>query len=347
MGKACGIAAAMLMFTSPAGAWDCHGHRAITLLGMDAFAGQAPDMPAWLKPETARMMAASSSCEPDRFRAIRAPVYLAHENNPDHYIDVEKLAQFGLTLETVPPLRYEYLRAMAIAKHEHPENVEPYNEKMDFTRSQEWPGYGPHAVMEAHGKLTSAFKTVRTLERLDDESRAAQLEAARAHAIHQMGVLSHFVGDLAQPLHTTEHHHGWVGPNPEGFTTDRKIHAFIDGEILIIHQLDYDTLKPGFAPAVKVDAGDAWRDVLAHIQRSHDQVRPLYAMFKSGELEKEAGKAMISERLRDGGATLGAMYASAWNASRIDDKDVADFVKYDRWEGIRGAAPDPEARPKP
>jgi hypothetical protein len=328
-------------------AWDCHGHRTITLLALDGFASRSPDMPPWLKPEHARLMVASGSCEPDRWRSIKAPLYLAHENNPDHYLDIDKLDQFGLTLSTIPPLRYEYLRCLIVAKHEHPEGPEPYNPKMDPSRSTEWPGYAPHAVMEAHGKLTSAFKTARTLEKLNDPARAPQLEAARAAAIYTMGVLSHFVGDLAQPLHTTKHHHGWIGENPDGFTVDRKIHAYIDGEILVIHQLDYELLKPGFTAERRVDAADPWRDVLAHIQRSHDRVRDVYAMFKSGDLEKEPGKAMISERLRDGGSMLATLYASAWAASVPDDAAVKDFIKYDAWGSIKDARVRPEARPKP
>lgn len=339
------ISAAALV--QPAFGWDCQGHRAITLLGLDGFAQATSDMPSWLQSDESRLMAASNACEPDRYRSVRAPAYLSHENNPDHYIDIEKLPQFGLTLETVPPLRYEYLRVMAIAKHEHPDEVAPYNELMDPTRSMEWPGFGPHAVMEHHCKLISAFKTYRALERLNDPARAPQMAAAKANILFEIGSLSHFVGDLAQPLHTTEHHHGWVGPNPDGFTTDRKIHAFIDGEILVIHQLDYDTLKTDAAPIRKIDAADPWTDLLAHIRRSNDHVRDIYAMFKSGDLEKEPGKAMITERLRDGGAMLGAMYASAWKASEPSEDDVKDFVRYDRWEGIKEVKPRAEARPKP
>lgn len=341
------FAAAAALVAQPATAWDCQGHRAITLLALDGFERSTPDYPEWLRPERARLTAASNACEADRFRALTAPLYLSHENNPDHYLDVEKLAQFGLTLSTVPPLRYEYVRALAVAKHEHPDNVAPYNPKLDPSRSQEFPGYGAHAVMEWHGKLASSFKVVRTLEALNDPDRGLQLEAARANALYSMGMLSHFVGDLAQPLHTTEHHHGWIGDNPEGFTTDRRIHAYIDGEILIIHRLDYETLKATFSLEREVQESDPWMDVLDHIQRSHDHVRDIYALFKTGELEKEPGKALIAERLQDGGAMLAAMFASAWRLGQPSEKDVKDFVRYDRWEGIRDAKPNPEARPQP
>jgi hypothetical protein len=40
------------------------------------------------------------------------------------------------------------------------------------------------------------------------------------------------------------------------------------------------------------------------------------------------------------------MYASAWSTSAIADKDVDEFVKYDKWDGLKDARPNPEARPK-
>ena len=48
-------------------------------------------------------------------------------------------------------------------------------------------------------------------------------------ASYVMGVMGHYVGDATQPLHTTKHYNGWVGDNPEGYTTSRKIHSWIDG----------------------------------------------------------------------------------------------------------------------
>ena len=77
---------------------------------------------------------------------------------------------------------------------------------------------------------------------------------------------------------------------------------------------------------------------------SHDQLRLLYQMQKSGDLDKEPGKALITERLCDGGAMLGALYAAAWEASAMSDKDIKDFVGYD---DVSKATPNPmEARPR-
>lgn len=327
------VIACFLWGAAPALAWDAHGHRTITLLAVDAMhekiAPKARDgQLAFVFAASGRAQAGYQSGEPDRYRAIRLG-QLRHENEPDHYIDVEDLEQFGLTLDTVPPLRTEYLRAMVIAKHTHPENVKPYNERRDPARTQEWPGFLPHAIVVHYGKLISSFRQVRVLEFLADPKRADQLAAARANVIFEMGQLSHFVGDAAQPLHTTTHHHGWVGDNPSGFTTNYGFHAYIDGTVLGIHQFNYDALKGKCTVAHPVNKNDPWADVLAHIQRSYDKVRPLYELQKSGDLEKDPGKAFIAERLCDGATMLGSLYAAAWEASAMVEKDATDFLRYD------------------
>ena len=331
---AAGFLAAMT-FPSLALAWDAHGHRTIAILAVDVMQSKLPAEAtkeggplAFVVSPSGRTQVGYQSGEPDRYRAIRFG-QLKHENDPDHYIDLEDLEAFGLTLSTVPPLRYEYLRVMAVAKHEHPEAAKPYNEKRDIARTQEFPGYLPHAIMEHYGKLISSDRQVRVLESLNDPKRADQLTAARANVIFEMGQLAHFVGDAAQPLHTTQHHHGWIGNNPDGFTTNNGIHAYIDGTIVGIHGLNYESLKGVCTGERIVDKNDPWNDVLAHIQRSFDQVRPLYTMQKSGELEKEAGKAWITERFCDGATMLGTLYAAAWEASAMVPKDATDFVNYD------------------
>lgn len=332
-------------------AWDAHGHRTITLLALDAFeksldkSGEKSEL-AWLLAPESRAQAGYQSGEPDRYRAIRSP-QLKHENDPEHYIDLEDLEQFGLTFRTIPPLRTEYLRAMMIAKHVHPEGLRPYNEKSDTAKTTEFPGELPFSISEHYWKLVSSFRQIRLLDKLNDSSRSQQLAAARANVIFEMGQLSHFVGDAAQPLHTTRHHHGWVDDNPDNFTTNRGFHAYIDTTVLGMHTLKYDTLKGTCTIDRTVNPNDPWNDTLDLIERSFEKVRPLYALQKSGDLDKEPGKQFIQERLCDGASTLGAYYLAAWKASAATDKDVQDFVNYDHESSATPNPMDAAKRPTP
>jgi hypothetical protein len=317
-----------LAIPAPARAWNAHGHRIITYLALDGLPANAPQ---WLRDEQVRHRIAHQSGEPDRWRGWPAAV-LGHTNKPDHYLDIELLEQFGLTLETVPPLRNEYLRAMAVSKHLHPEKVDPYDAGGDPDRSREWPGFLPHAICEHYARLQACFMQVRILERIGDPNRAFQEVQARENAIYHMGMLSHFVGDAAQPLHTTKHYNGWVGDNPGGYTTDRGFHAYIDGGVLELHSITYGSVRPHVSYTVRVNRSDPWADVLALLRRSFDCVEPLYRLDRDGELRQEAGRQFITERLADASATLAALYAAAWAGSVPNEKQVADFIRFDTFD---------------
>lgn len=329
-------------------AWDAAGHATITLLALDRLK-QTSDAPAWIQEEASRAMIAWQSGEPDRWRGLRTPS-LRHENEPDHYLDLEDLEPYGLTLRTMPMLRNEYVKAMVLARDKHPEKFKPINPAMDPAKTQEQPGFVAHATMEHYEKLRSSMNTLRILEGLPDatsERRKLQIEQTKANIRVEMGLLAHFVGDSAQPLHTTTHHHGWVGDNPKGYTTDRGIHSYIDGTIVSFHKLDYGALSmPGGKPdavdpakpstdatspvPLRVsDEQNPWSDILDHLERSFGKVETLYELKKSGDLEKDPGKAFIAERLHDGGTMLGDLYAAAWKASKPTDAQIADYLKYE------------------
>jgi hypothetical protein len=316
-------ATGILAFAASALGWNAHGHRTVTLLALDRLPADAPQ---WLHAPEIRARIADQSNEPDRWRGTRS-IPIGHEANPEHYIDIEDLEPFGLSLHTLPRHRYEAFRAMVLAKHENPRGFAPVEKDPD--KSKEWPGFLPWAIQEHFFKLQSSFNTYRILVELDDPARAGQLEQARQNVIYEMGILSHFVGDAAQPLHTTRHHHGWIGDNPKGYTTDFGFHAYIDGRILEIHGLDYAALKPLMPQTAEIPPDfDAWAAGIDHIARSFQQVEALYERQKDGSLIQAPGRAMISERLCDGAATLGTLYAAAWQASKPTQAEISAFIKF-------------------
>jgi hypothetical protein len=274
---------------------------------------------------------------------------LTHVNNPDHYLDVEELGDFGLTLETMSPLRHEFVAQLVLARQQPGFKGRPINPARDSAKTMAYPGFLPHATLENYGKLVGAFRVIRVIEQLNDPKRQAQLDATRGSAVAIMGVISHFVGDAAQPLHATIHHHGWIGDNPKGYTTDSGFHAYIDGTIIRHHALGVAEVREAAKDiTITPDPRDPWKDVLAHVQRSFEQVVPLYDLQKSGDLERAPGKAFISRRLADGGVMLGAIYEAAWQASTPTEKDLADFQRFDNFDEFPHASanPAPEAPAK-
>jgi hypothetical protein len=315
---------ALPLLATPVAAWDAATHRMVTYLALDALAADAP---AWLRAPDVQDRIAFQGNQPDRWRGWRVNT-LRHENEPDHYFDLDLLDQFGLTVETLPPLRREYLRAMAVSKHVHPERVDAYDASDDAARTKEWPGFLPYAIAEHYAKLQAAFNEMQILERLNEPARRHQLEQVRHNAVYHMGLLAHFVADAAQPLHTTKHHHGWVGDNPNGYTSDRGIHSHIDGGMRRHHELTFELLQPHIASDRKVSAADPWKDVLAHIQRAFTQLEPLYRLERDSELLNETGKRFVIERLTDAATMLRALYAAAYAGSVPTERQISDYVRY-------------------
>jgi hypothetical protein len=347
------LAAAAALVAAPAQAWDAPVHRAITEVAL-AKAAEASGA-AWLAEPATVARAAFTATEADRYRGTKI-AFLDHENGPEHYLDIELLGAHDLSLATLPPLRYDFVNA--VARTSPP--PQPSGERRGVTTPPNAPkgvtdiGFVPYAIAEHYAKLVSAMNTVRVLERINEAERAEQVAAARASVVTALGHLSHFVADAAQPLHTTIHHHGWVGDNPEGFTDDRGFHAYIDGAIVLHHALDRAAIAEATPAPRAIDAAEIWPAILAHLERSHALMRPLYVMHRDGSLREEPGKALIRERLGDAASTLAGFYLLAWQESAPRDeadaeRQVADFRKYEgipsRNEPIPRREPVPAKRP--
>jgi hypothetical protein len=313
-------------FATPALAWDGAGHRMITRV---ALRGLSQDMPAWLKDDPSVLAVADQAQVPDRWRGVRV-AQLTHLNNPDHYLDIDDLPALGMTLRTMPRLRHEYVKQIALARAKPDFAGPPIDDKKDFAKTDEYPGFLPIAAMETYGKVVGAFKTLRMAEMLNkDGSRDAQIEAAKWNARVHLGQLSHFVGDASQPLHTTKHHHGWVGDNPNGYTTDRGIHAYIDGGVLKLHAISDADLSAKFDADRQLDRDDLFGQMLTHIERSFAHMEPLYQLQKAGDLEKDTGKTFIIERLADAASELSALIEAAWLDAAPSPEEVQNLIKFE------------------
>jgi hypothetical protein len=319
---------------SPAQGWDAVGHRLITMVALDRFT-QTNDLPRFLREGNIRNQIADGATVPDRYRSMKM-ASLKHVNDVDHYLDIEDLVPYGLDLQSISPLRHEYVGQLVRGRMAAGEKFagRPVNPLADVAKTLEYPGFLPHAIVENYAKLRCMFQTLRILEALNEPRRQDQIDLTRSHIIVQMGIISHFVGDAAQPLHTTKHFNGWIGENPEGYTTDRKFHAYIDGGLITYHKIGYDQLKDNVPPFQELNGKEPWQDVLLYINRSHEFVPELYRMQKAGELEGVNGYRLVVERMTDASAFLAALYQAAWENSVPTDADVADFVK---WDGLPAA----------
>jgi hypothetical protein len=134
-----------------------------------------------------------------------------------------------------------------------------------------------------------------------------------AAIIFYAGWLGHYVGDAANPLHTTVQYNGWTGPNPKGYTTSDKIHYVFESGFVSpnIHSAD---VEPKMTP-VRPITGDMFSAYVAYLRHTYTYVEKVYQLEKAGGFEgpgTEESRAFVAERLAAGASMLRDMIYSAW-----------------------------------
>jgi hypothetical protein len=309
---------AALFFCMPAKGFDYERHRLINHL---ALATLPKDYPAFVRAKANAERILFLGGEPDRWRNNRDRA-LRHLNGLDHYFDVEDLEQYQLTAAKLSHFRYQFVEQMAVARAKF--KLPLPSENPDHIKGH--PGFLPWSINEHYLKLVSAFSYLKVFEEM---GTAEEIANARANVVYRMGVLSHFVGDAAQPLHTTQHYNGWVGENPKGYTISRRFHAWIDGNFFKATKApDPPTLQRRLRPAALVkrpaaraDASGQFQTILNFIHAQNRLVEPLYQLEKDQKLSVEtpaAGRAFLEGQLLKGSQMLGDLWFNAWKEAPPD-----------------------------
>jgi hypothetical protein len=132
-------------------------------------------------------------------------------------------------------------------------------------------------------------------------------------------------------LHTTIHHHGWVGENPHNYTTSRQFHSWIDGGFFNkTGGADLKGLEARLRPAHLVaingrpaKAEEMFQVAILFLLEQNKQVEPLYQLEKDGKLSGEGekgleGKAFLEGQLLKSGQLLGDLWFTAWQQAPPD-----------------------------
>ena len=296
-------------------AWDYEGHHAVNEL---ALASLPSDFGIQLTPELKNRIAYLAG-EPDRWRNT-PDLALKHVNGPDHYFDLEDIQTLGLTPVTLPPLRYDFVHDIALARAAHPEKFPKIDPDRDSDHTRELDGFLPWAITENYEKLKSDFSTLKALRQYGGSP--VEVANAEADCVYVMGVMGHFVGDGSQPLHTTKYFNGWVGENPKHYTTRTTFHSWIDGGYFKkTGGIKVDQLVGKIQPATTIaNAGDQdgiFHDTVNYIVDQNKYVEPLYQMEKDGQLSGEGDKGMeglpfLNDQLVKAGQMLGNLWLTAW-----------------------------------
>lgn len=322
------LAAVLTTFAFPTWAWDYEGHHAINEL---ALASLPTNFPAFaLTPET-RVRIAFLAGEADRWRNETSyrngtGLALGHVNGPDHYFDLEDIYLYGLTPDKLPPLRYDFVAIIVKVREAHPERFPPVDPAHDSDHTRKLSGFLPWAITENYEKLQSDFSTLAALEKFGGTPE--EIANAKEDIIYVMGVMGHFVGDASQPLHTTKHFNGWVGSNPNHYTTEHTFHQWIDGGFFRkTGGIDAKKLSAKIHTAEKIPGAATpngiFQSAVNFIVANNQLVEPLYQLEKAGKLSGEGdavaeGRAFLEGQLVKSGQLLGDLWLTAWETAPED-----------------------------
>jgi len=295
-----------------------------------ALASLPADFPAFVREPANAARVTFLAGEPDRWRNVPdLPLKQSGGSWTDHFCDMEYIPEAGLDWATVPSFRYDFIVQFAAGRAAHPENFPPIDPARNADHTREWPGFAPWAIAEYFGKLRSGFSYLKVFNEL---GTAEEVASAQANLLYVMGVMGHYVADCAQPLHTTKHHNGWVGPNPHGYTTWNGLHSWIDGGITAKTGLKFAQLAPRVVPAEplslapRADARDPMFVALVdYLQAQHRLVEPLYQLEKDGKLGQgdnavvaEEARVFIETQMLRGGRMLASIWLTAYRGAVPD-----------------------------
>lgn len=266
----------LLTAAAPAWAWHHEGHELIAAAAVRALPA---GVPAFFR-EGAEAVA-RTSIDPDLFRDRSLPQLRAAEP-PDHYFSSEDFV--GVNLPTTRPGFYAMLHRM---------KIEPRDA-----------GTLPYAVTEWQQRLTLAFALYR---------RSPDNRAVRMQCLVFAGMMSHYSGDLVQPLHTTIHFNGRVTPQNPHPRSD--IHTRVDD---VLRRLAPEEARPTDPIDPLPRVFDA---VVAKIRQTNTMVDDVYTMERDfpvytapGPLPPDVHR-WAAERARAGATFTAQLILTAWRDS--------------------------------
>lgn len=272
--------------------WGNEGHRMINRL---AASNLPPDVPVFLRSEAGLRVIEYLGPEPDRWRSPAEPE-LVTAQAPEHFIDLELADALG----PLPKRRLDF-ESKVFASGQRPEKI----------------GLQPWQTVEVWERLKAALREYRTLSAAHQDTSGVE-----AAALFYAGWLGHYVADGAQPLHTSVQYNGWTGPNPNGYTTDHKIHWQFEG-VFVAANLHPSDVAPKIAPLRSI-SGDLFDIYVAYLRNSATYVEKVYSLEKAGGFTG-AGTAESREftaaRLAAGASMLRDMIDSAWVESGVPVAD--------------------------
>jgi hypothetical protein len=311
------------------GAWGNEGHVWINEVAAQKQPAKGPNaMPKFFTNASARL--GWLGPEPDRWRNQNGEAELKYSQEPDHFIDIERLpADFG----EFPTDRYRFIKKLYELRAAKLAAGASQKEADDLL--PEHVGMQPYITMEVYDRMRVAFREYRHAQadidayekankrnrhKLDDADRA-KLHGIENNIILYAGWLGHYIADGSQPLHTSVHYDGWTGANPNGYVAAHGIHSQFETRFVKDNFTERD-----FADDVHeaTQLKNPRADYFAYLKESNSLVEPLYKLEKTGAFADKGtpeGREFVKQRLAAGAQMLANLWYTAWMESAVDPPD--------------------------
>lgn len=256
-----------------ANAWWAGGHESIA----EAAAARLPDdVPAFYRRGGRHL--AHFAVEPDRWKN-REATFLRRSEEGNHFLDTEDLE--GRTLPGTH--RFDGMKLLYTELRKDPRQT----------------GLLPYAIVENYERLMIAFH---------DHRKSPNNESITMKCLVYGGVLAHYTGDAAMPLHTTRDFDGRVQPG--GKVLQRGIHAKVDG-FPEKNKITPEEICRGLE-AKRIES--VWEHVNKFLAESHTHVGKCYEFDSAGAFDKatNASRAFILARCRAGAQLTLDLWYTAW-----------------------------------
>jgi hypothetical protein len=287
-----GLAFLLLFLVVPrqaAWGWGNEGHMYVNRVAAERL---PPDVPAFLRSAVSEL--AYLGPEPDRWREGADPA-LKSAQEPDHYIDLERIAW----MDRLPEGRYEFYQKLYEKRAQTKDNPDDY--------LPERVGLQPYIVMEIFGRLKSAFREYRQVQ-----DRHQPTDFIEHKIVFYAGWLGHYVADGSQPLHTTIHYNGWVGANPKGYVTRGGIHAEFETAYVSRNIAVTDFANLVHTPE---HIADPFSSYMQYLRSSNKLVERVYELDKAGGFRDAGSRGAFdftTQRLAAGSQMLVNLWYTAW-----------------------------------
>jgi hypothetical protein len=289
------IVALLILSFLPASKCFAWGHDGHSMIDRIAGAKLPSDVPEFLRSPAALEALEFYGPVPDSRQWRSSEVKdLGYAMAPEHFLDLEWADLAG----PLPRRRYDFIKQLHDAQPNHP----------DIKMDPEHIGLLPYAASEYYLQLLTAMHDYRDIVAAKQDTRPVQAEI-----VFIAGILGHWVGDGSQPMHVSIQYDGWTGPNPNGYTTDKKVHTRFEGDFVHenIRASDFSSLVPEKPEVIQ----DVFANFMIYLRHSNSLIEKTYQIEKAGGFNGAGtpeGRAFVDERLAAGTTKLRDLIYTAW-----------------------------------